>query len=244
MINFPKKEAVEELRDNIEINGHNLQRIGENEQMKSIKFVGVHIDEKLSWKYHLESVTKKISSGLLCLAQCKKILPTPVKIMIYNALVRPYLEYGINLWGTVRASRKVNITTIQKKAVRAIADARYNAHSTPLFSKLGILKIDDLYQVNACKMVEGAIKRQLPTEISEMFYLVKPAKETRLNARPHVTTINKEGPLAEMAKAWNKEERKMVGASVGTYTRALIRDYMWQYCNFECKSRYCYICTR
>ncbi len=164
--------------------------------------------------------------------------------MIYNALVRPYLEYGINLWGTVSVSRKSAIVTIQKKAVRAITDARYNAHTTPLFSKLGILKFDDLYQVNACKLVESAVRRQLPQEISEIFYLVKPVRETRLNVRPHVSTSNKEGPLAELAETWNKEERKMTGASVQTYTRALIRDYMWQYCNFECTLKQCYTCPK
>ena len=62
---------------------------------------------------------------------------------------------------------------------------------------------------------------------------MKPARETRLTVKPHVSTSNKEGPLAELVKTWNKEERKMAGASVRTNTKALIRNYMWQYCNLS-----------
>ncbi len=244
MINFPKRNVIEEFNGKVIINGHPLQRIGESEKIKSMKFVGVLIDEKMTWKYHLENVSQKVANGLRCLVQCKKLLPTPVKILIYNGLVRPHLEYGICVWGSAKGTKMSTLVTLQKKAIRAISDAKYNSHSTPLFSKLGILKINHLLQVNACKLVEKVIRKEVPEELATLFSLIRLTRQTRHSVKPQVETNAREGPLSELAKLWNLEERKMAGASVKTYKRALIRDYMWQYKTYTCYTRNCYSCQQ
>ena len=35
--------------------------------------------------------------------------------------------------------------------MRLITNSRYNAHSTPLFKSLNILKIDDIHKLEVCK---------------------------------------------------------------------------------------------
>ena len=242
MLHFPKKNSREIFQGKVKINENYLSRIGEHEEIKSIKFVGLHIDEKMSWKYHLNLVKQRTANGLRALVQCKNLLPIQVKLMIYNGIIKPHLEYGITLWGQAAKYCLAPILTLQKKAIRAIAGEKFNAHTTPLFANLGLLKIEHLYQINACKFVESVIRNEVPAQLSQLYKFDRPERSTRNNIKPHISTTNKTGPIAELANVWNKEERKMNGASVPSYIKALIRDYLWQYCQYKCDKISCLSC--
>ena len=61
--------------------------------------------------------------------------------MIYNALILPRINYGLLVWGY----ENEKIFKLQKKAIRLISLAKYNAHTEPLFKTLNLLKINDIF---------------------------------------------------------------------------------------------------
>ena len=64
-----------------------------------------------------------------------------------------YLIYGITLWGATYKSSVNELTVMQKKVIRAMVSAKYNAHTDDLFNELGILKLDDVYILNVGKCI-------------------------------------------------------------------------------------------
>ena len=80
----------------------------------------------MSWKYHINHIAKNISKSIGILNRLKSILPTHVKVTIYNALILSKINYGILTWGYESES----ILKLQKKAVRIITLAKYNTHRT------------------------------------------------------------------------------------------------------------------
>ena len=68
--------------------------------------------------------------------------PTEILLAIYNDLVLPHINYCILSWG----ADSNTIFILQKKAVRAIASAGYNAHTEPFFKLYNLLKIEDIYK--------------------------------------------------------------------------------------------------
>jgi len=77
------------------------------------------------------------------LSQIKNILPLNIRLLVYNSLVRPHIEYGIVTWGGVKNSKLQKIRSLQKKkAIRAVNNSTFKAHSNPLFSKLKVLVLD------------------------------------------------------------------------------------------------------
>ena len=52
-----------------------ISRIGNDCTEKTTKFLGMHLDENLSWKYHINDVNKKVSMALFSIKQVKQILP-------------------------------------------------------------------------------------------------------------------------------------------------------------------------
>ena len=63
-------------------------------------------------------------------------------LTLYYSLVYPYLDYGVSLWGSVNAKLTNKIKTTQKKAIRITMGEKYNAHVTPIFQKLKILRFE------------------------------------------------------------------------------------------------------
>ena len=102
----------------LRINGQNIERIGNDCNIKSFKFVGIHLDEYLQWDAHIQHVRCKLSSANFVLSKIKNLFPTNIKKNIYNSLFKSHLEYGLPCWGGVKQSKLKAINIIQKKCFR------------------------------------------------------------------------------------------------------------------------------
>ena len=106
-------------------------RIGNDCTEKTTTFLGMHLDENLSWKYHINEVKKKVSRALFSIKQVKQILHLHCLRTLYDALIQPHLSYGIIAWGNSDPIHKTN--QLQKRALRVIHNAPYNSHTDPKF---------------------------------------------------------------------------------------------------------------
>ena len=100
------------------------------------KFLGLYIDEHLTWQHHIDHCKKKASSGVYAINMCKHILSEKTLKMLYYSIVHPYIIYGIRLWGNAYQKHIKKLEVVQKKAIRAITGAKYNDASSPLFRHL------------------------------------------------------------------------------------------------------------
>ena len=127
----------------IELNNKKLQRVN------TTKFLGVIVDENLSWKNHIEGVTKTISRNIGVINKLKYSVPKRVLYTLYCTLVLPYVNYNILVWGNTCHSYLDKILKLQKWAVRSITNSHYRSHSAPLFNELKILNVYDTYKLEA-----------------------------------------------------------------------------------------------
>ena len=63
------------------------------------KLLGIVINEKLSWKSHLEHVSARVSAKIGLIYRLSRFLPSNQLNLIYTTLVQPIFDYGITLWG-------------------------------------------------------------------------------------------------------------------------------------------------
>ena len=64
----------------------------------NIKFLGLLIDEELSWKSHITHLSKRRSSACYALRAIAPDLSTDILKMIYYAYVHSLMSYGIIFW--------------------------------------------------------------------------------------------------------------------------------------------------
>lgn len=118
------------------------------EKTKTVKFLGVHIQNNLSWEVHSNEKAKRISQTLAALSKIRHIISKLTALKIYTLLIESHLIYGILSWGNAPARVLKHLKKVQKRAVRIVCNARCNSHTDPLF----ILKIGDLFKLNCCKL--------------------------------------------------------------------------------------------
>ena len=86
---------------NLKLEGKSIMRCGFGLQEESVKLLGVHIDENLSWKIHVNSIVKKISKANYLLWRHGKKLNIFTKKVIYESFARSHLLYCL-LFGEVQ----------------------------------------------------------------------------------------------------------------------------------------------
>ena len=137
IIFHPRQKAVNH-KVILHINGQKL------EQVKCIRYLGVYIDCNLTWKNHIQYISKKIKRSVGILSKIRHYVPLAILSQLYYTLIFPYLSYAATTWGNTYLTTLKPLTIHQKKAVRLICFAEFNEHSSPLFFKLGILKLSDV----------------------------------------------------------------------------------------------------
>ena len=93
----------------------NLTRVGQNCSDTALKFLGLYIDESLSWKKQIAQTNSKIASAIFAINQVKKFLPEESLKTLYHALVHPHLSYGILAWGAAGPTILKKTIILQKK---------------------------------------------------------------------------------------------------------------------------------
>ena len=185
-----------------------------NKQVQKVqyfKFLGIFIDEKLKWHEHLRIVNQRISRALYALNKAKHSLQTTQLRMLYHSIVYPHLTYGITLWGSAHETHKSKLILTQKKIIRIINGSKYDAHSEPIFKKLNILKLDDIYKLNVAKYCHNYFSSTLPSHLLTLFSIVPDLHEyaTRHNTRHTLkihrprTVTTSQHILCNGPKIWN-----------------------------------------
>ena len=109
------------------------------------KFLGMIIDENLTWKTHIENVCKLCSRNIGVLNKVKHFLPKKSLYQLYCSFILPYLTYGILLWGNASMNYMTKVFKLQKRALRIISNSSYLCHTKPLFEKYNTMTIFQLY---------------------------------------------------------------------------------------------------
>ena len=69
------------------------------EKVEDFNFLGLTLDTHVNWKKHSEKVSNKCSRIIGILNRLKHTLPQRIKIMLYNALLLPHINYCLTTWG-------------------------------------------------------------------------------------------------------------------------------------------------
>ena len=136
---------------------------------KSITFLGLTLDEHLSWENHCNKVSNKISQNKGVLRRVNRQLPFPSLLTLYNSLILPHITYGLEIWGRCLNKVSDRITKIQKECVRILFRAFWRSHTEPRMKKIGILNFKDLYHYLCLNLTYDIVKGSCPISLKDSF---------------------------------------------------------------------------
>ena len=216
----------------LKINNSKIERIHSNDTGDgSFKFVGMHLDEHLSWSKHVDNLVKKLNFACFTISRIKNILPLCIRRTLYMTLFQSHLEYGILAYGAISKKQANAIFMIQKRCIRNVAGSQYNAHTDPLFKELKILKFHDLFEFSCNKFMFKFTNNLLPNSFCNMFQTL--SMENRTNG--YITSLVRKKclesfPSSFLPKVWNKNSLLLKQTnSFTTFKMCLINEYLDSY---------------
>ena len=112
-----------------------------NNKDQSIKYLGVHLDEKLTWKMH---INKKLNQAytrlkiLYPLINYSSTLQIKCSLLIYTSIIRPLITYACPIWAAASQTKIKKLQTIQNKFLRIALKAPWFMRNTQLHNDTGI----------------------------------------------------------------------------------------------------------
>jgi hypothetical protein len=107
----------------------------------TVKYLGLHLDQRLTWSTHLKSkrlhLDLKLRSMFWLLGR-KSQLSLANKLLLYKCVLNPIWTYGIQLWGCAKPSHTQIIQRLQSKILRSITGEPWYVSNLTLHTDLRI----------------------------------------------------------------------------------------------------------
>ena len=159
MVFHHRQRNIQDMIPQLHLDGIPIERV------KQFNFLGIVLDEHMTWNPHTNKVACSIARTIGTLKRLKRFLPMSILKTLYNSLILPHLSYGILSWGP----KSNRLLKLQKWAIRTVTNSKYNAHTDPIFKKLGLLKIHDIYKSTALKVYFKYKNDKVPSYFKELF---------------------------------------------------------------------------
>ena len=109
----------------------------------SIKFLGLTLDNTLSWRKHIEAIVPKLGAAAFAMRMVQPFLPLDSLKLLYYSYFHAILAYGIIFWGNTNYSD--TIFKMQKRIIRIIMGITNRDSCRKHFKRLEILPLQSQY---------------------------------------------------------------------------------------------------
>ena len=135
-------------------------------QVKEVNFLGVILDETLSWKPHISQVASKVSKSVGVIHKSSFCLTRTALCTLYYSLIYSYLQYCMLVWGSTYPTHLRRLVLLQKRIIRIISKKGIDAHINLLFKSLTIRRLEDIYSVHVGKFMFYLKNNSVPSSFS------------------------------------------------------------------------------
>ena len=161
---------------------------------KSVKYLGVHLDEHLNWKVHTGAVAAKLRRANGAISKLRHYVPRDVLLNVYHAIFASHMRYASQVWGLCDNTVTHRIQVLQNTAMRLITFNGPRTSASPLYAELGLLKFFDHVKVMNILYVQKYLNDSLPIDVLSTldFEEIDHPRGTRRNASKHLklSTVN------------------------------------------------------
>ena len=141
-------------------------------QVNETVFLGVILDDNLTWKSHISSVAVKVSKSIGIIFRSSFYLSTPSLRMLYNAMILPYHKYCNLVWGSTYKTNLQRIVVLQKRVIRIVIShiiMLIMLIQNQFFKKLNLLKFQDIHLMHLGQFMFSFKNAILPRKFENKF---------------------------------------------------------------------------
>ena len=113
------------------------------EIVSKYKYLGVIIDENLSWKDHIHYIASRVSQRLAILRCCREFLPQSSRVLFYKSCICPVMEYSSVAWSNCCQTVLKRLASLEGYAARLITNSKPRTRTQPLLDELHLPRLKD-----------------------------------------------------------------------------------------------------
>ena len=134
-----------------------------------IKYLGVLLDEHLSWKPHINELTKKLNRSNCMLSKIRHYVDKNTIRSLYFSLFSSHINYCCQVWGQNGCYHLNKIQSLQRSALRIINFKPFRSDVSDLFRSLAIPLFSDLVRISNLMFVFDSLSCNIPASIANYF---------------------------------------------------------------------------
>ena len=165
LIFHSKRKKIDYESFSIKLGGSKLTPV------KNVKYLGVMIDNFLSWDDHIIDLSKALSRSNGILAKLRHYIPKKSLLTVYYAIFHSKLLYGSLVWSQSTSANINKIVILQKKCLRIMNFADFNSHTNDLFKDCQIPKVNDVICNELLKFAFDFMNNRLPIDLCQILKL-------------------------------------------------------------------------
>ena len=161
------------LPDEIEFNNKSIKRA------KSIKYLGITLDEFLDWNEHITNIGKSLKSLFSVFYNIRRYLTLEHIKVIYYTMIYSRIKYGICAYGFAKQENMDKVQVLQNKLLKVLLEKEWRYSTNKLHNDINILQVEDLFSQEISTFVCNYFRGNLPGAFSDYFQTFDHRYDTR-----------------------------------------------------------------
>ena len=194
----------QQIPDSISFSNKTINRV------KSVKYLGLLIDESLKWNYHVNEVCNSIKKLFPIFYNIRQYINLKHARSIYYSMIYSKVKYAIIAYGQTSQENINKIQILQNKLMKVLTKKNYRFSTNCLHNELDIIKVNDIINQEIVTFVHGYVNHKLPS-VFDNYFIHRHSIETYLNedrkvrfiTPRHHTNIGADAINVKGAQLWN-----------------------------------------
>ena len=258
-LNVRKTRAIAFLPRKVHFHYHDLLLEGQAIQWccspgapeKFFKFLGVLLDDRLTFQHHINKLYGKLCSASYAVASSAKVLPMQTAINVYRALYESNLMYCASTWGAAKSKFQKLILGHQTKVLKSLFGLPRASHISPALHKHKLLKTAEIINREQVMVVHSSRMKELPGPISGIVRkLVADQVDYRVSRnsshdmeQPQLSHNEYSNhPPPRLVLAWNRLPEKVKSCPLQSF-RSVLSDHYLSLYSRQCDTIDCTACN-
>ncbi len=189
---FGSRQALNKLNNiSLSIDGQQL------EQVKTFKYLGMVLDDALTFEHHITYVCKKANQKNGVLKKIRKFLTQKLCLMLYKSLVLPHFDYVDVIYMTATTEQLNRLQLIQNQSCRVILRAHKRTHIVDMHATLRLDTLDNRRNNHLSALCH---KNIYDTEEASLKYMFSRVASHRSRVTRHSCNMNMVDPNVKSTK--------------------------------------------
>ena len=153
---------------------------------EAIKFLGIIIDENLSWKKHIKTIESKMACAIGLLYKTRQFLNIESRKLLYFSFAHSHLAYANLIWGATHPSKLEKLASQQRHICKVMNFKKRRDSARPIMCDMNITSFPNLNIYQVLIFMYRYSKKLLPPQLDNLFSPVHTKYNLRSETKKYV----------------------------------------------------------